>query len=37
VERAGGRVCVVVVDPRLVKVTTPADLAEVERLLALTA
>jgi 2-C-methyl-D-erythritol 4-phosphate cytidylyltransferase len=36
VERAGGRVCVVEGDPRLVKVTTQADLAEVERLLALT-
>ncbi len=32
-ERAGGRVAVVDGDPRLVKVTTPADLALVERLL----
>lgn len=34
VERAGGRVAVVDGDPRLVKVTTPADLALVEALLA---
>jgi 2-C-methyl-D-erythritol 4-phosphate cytidylyltransferase len=34
VERAGGRVAVVAGDPRLVKVTTPADLALVEALLA---
>jgi 2-C-methyl-D-erythritol 4-phosphate cytidylyltransferase len=34
VERAGGRVAVVEGDPRLVKVTTAADLALVERLLA---
>jgi 2-C-methyl-D-erythritol 4-phosphate cytidylyltransferase len=34
VERAGGRVAVVEGDPRLVKVTTAADLAFVERLLA---
>jgi 2-C-methyl-D-erythritol 4-phosphate cytidylyltransferase len=34
VERAGGRVAVVDGDPRLVKVTTAADLAVVERLLA---
>ena len=34
VERAGGRVAVVEGDPRLVKVTTRADLATVERLLA---
>lgn len=33
VERAGGRVRVVEGDPRLVKVTTPADLAAVEALL----
>lgn len=33
VERAGGRVRVVEGDPRLVKVTTPADLAAVESLL----
>lgn len=33
VEAAGGRVCVVEGDPRLVKVTTPADLALVETLL----
>lgn len=33
VERAGGRVRVVEGDPRLVKVTTPADLASVESLL----
>jgi 2-C-methyl-D-erythritol 4-phosphate cytidylyltransferase len=33
-ERVGGRVAVVEGDPRLVKVTTPADLALVERLLA---
>jgi 2-C-methyl-D-erythritol 4-phosphate cytidylyltransferase len=33
VERAGGRVAVVDGDPRLVKVTTPADLAVVEALL----
>jgi 2-C-methyl-D-erythritol 4-phosphate cytidylyltransferase len=30
VERAGGRVAVVDGDPRLLKVTTPADLALVE-------
>jgi 2-C-methyl-D-erythritol 4-phosphate cytidylyltransferase len=35
VERAGGRVAVVEGDPRLVKVTTAADLALVERLLAM--
>jgi 2-C-methyl-D-erythritol 4-phosphate cytidylyltransferase len=34
VERAGGRVAVVEGDPRLVKVTTPADLALVEALVA---
>lgn len=34
VERAGGRVAVVEGDPKLVKVTTAADLALVERLLA---
>ena len=34
VERAGGRIGVVEGDPRLVKVTTPADLALVERFLA---
>lgn len=34
VERAGGRVTVVEGDPRLLKVTTPADLAFVEALLA---
>ena len=34
VERAGGRVRVVEGDPRLLKVTTASDLAEVERLLA---
>ena len=33
VERSGGRVAVVEGDPRLLKVTTPADLAIVERLL----
>lgn len=33
VERNGGRVCVVDGDPRLLKVTTPADLEQVERLL----
>jgi 2-C-methyl-D-erythritol 4-phosphate cytidylyltransferase len=36
VERAGGRVAVVDGDPRLLKVTTRADLATVERLLATT-
>jgi 2-C-methyl-D-erythritol 4-phosphate cytidylyltransferase len=34
VERTGGRVRVVEGDPRLLKVTTPDDLALVERLLA---
>ena len=34
IEQAGGRVKVVEGDPRLVKVTTPADLAAVENLLA---
>jgi 2-C-methyl-D-erythritol 4-phosphate cytidylyltransferase len=34
VERAGGRVAVVAGDPRLLKVTTPADLAVVDKLLA---
>lgn len=33
VERAGGRIRVVDGDPRLIKITTPADLAHVERLL----
>ena len=33
VERAGGRIAVVEGDPRLLKVTTPADLAIVGRLL----
>jgi 2-C-methyl-D-erythritol 4-phosphate cytidylyltransferase len=33
VERAGGRVAVVDGDPRLLKITTPADLAAVESLL----
>jgi 2-C-methyl-D-erythritol 4-phosphate cytidylyltransferase len=36
VERAGGRIAVVDGDPRLLKVTTPADLALVEALLAAT-
>ena len=34
VEAAGGRVRIVEGDPQLLKVTTPADLALVERLLA---
>jgi 2-C-methyl-D-erythritol 4-phosphate cytidylyltransferase len=34
VERSGGRIAVVDGDPRLLKVTTPADLAIVDRLLA---
>jgi 2-C-methyl-D-erythritol 4-phosphate cytidylyltransferase/2-C-methyl-D-erythritol 2,4-cyclodiphosphate synthase len=34
VERAGGRIAVVEGDPRLLKVTTPADLALAETLLA---
>jgi 2-C-methyl-D-erythritol 4-phosphate cytidylyltransferase len=34
VERVGGRVAVVDGDPRLLKITTPADLALAERLLA---
>jgi 2-C-methyl-D-erythritol 4-phosphate cytidylyltransferase len=33
VERAGGRVKVVLGDPRLLKVTDPADLELLERLL----
>lgn len=36
VERTGGRIAVVDGDPRLLKVTTPADLALVEMLLAAT-
>ena len=36
VEQAGGRIAVVDGDPRLLKVTTPADLALVETLLAAT-
>ncbi|HET8968320.1 MAG TPA: 2-C-methyl-D-erythritol 4-phosphate cytidylyltransferase, partial [Gaiellaceae bacterium] len=36
VERAGGRIAVVDGDPQLMKVTTPADLALVETLLAAT-